>query len=148
MVEEEEDGVIYTVVVKQQHGGPASPVVRRASARRIGHAGKNPHSVNISFFLSPCSCSPSSLQFLAPSVPKQEQRRSWCSTSFTPFLWETLPSSPSSSPPIAPSPPRRECWTSSLTGTNVVSRLSLLLVSVVFLSGKRGGDTKMRKELG
>lgn len=27
VVEEEEDGVIYTVVVKQQHAGPTSPLV-------------------------------------------------------------------------------------------------------------------------
>lgn len=27
MVEEEEEGIIYTVVVKQQHGSPNSPVV-------------------------------------------------------------------------------------------------------------------------
>ncbi|KAF0031768.1 hypothetical protein F2P81_016323 [Scophthalmus maximus] len=38
VVEEEEDGVIYTVVVKQQHGGPASPVsaVSRSQCAKAG----------------------------------------------------------------------------------------------------------------
>ena len=111
VLEEEEDGVIYTVVVKQQHVGPTSPVVRPAVGDR-----------SEKIILTPAQTSTSSLfpssshGCLAPSVWKQEQRRSWCSTSSTPSLWETRPSSPSSSPPIAPSPPRSECWTSSVTG--------------------------------
>lgn len=66
---------------------------------------------NISSFLSA-----SSQRCPAPSVWKQGQKRSWCSTFSTRFLWETPPSSPSSSPPIDPSQARRECWISSLTG--------------------------------
>lgn len=39
MVEEEEDGVIYTVVVKQQHGGPSSPMVSHVRLTRRARKG-------------------------------------------------------------------------------------------------------------
>lgn len=91
----------------------ASPTARLWDLRlyEIGHKALSLLFANICCALFPCR-HPS----LTPSVWKQEPRRSWCSTSSTPFHWETLPSSPSSSPPIDPSPPQGECWTSSLTG--------------------------------
>lgn len=66
--------------------------------------------------LPPLSPSLPSHRCPAPSVWRQGQRRSWCSTCSTLSLWETPPLWPSSFPPTAPSPPPRECWTSSLTG--------------------------------
>lgn len=111
VVEEEEDGVIYTVVVRQQHGAPNSPVVSHLQRTRLCRSGPRSGSNSPSCFLSP-----SSRRCLAPSAWRQGQKRSWSCTCSTPFPWATRPSSPSSSPPTGPSPLPRECWISSQTG--------------------------------
>lgn len=58
VVEEEEDGVIYTVVVKQPHGGPTSPMVRHMWPKRLRPMKRLPvqaeHSLPVS--LSSTSC--------------------------------------------------------------------------------------------
>lgn len=118
-MEEEEDGMIYTVAVKHHHGAPNSPMVNHMwwiqtekASLVVGYI-----SCLIHFFLFSCSrlC-------LAPSVWKQEQMKSWFSTSSTHLPWGTPPILAFSCPPIDPSPRQRECWISLMTGGRALSQ--------------------------